>query len=228
LGDLKRMTQFKEKSKEHPEYVNAGLLNYPLLMAADILLYQTDLVPVGKDQEQHVELTREIARRFNQRFGKTFKEPGVLLSKAGQKIMSLQNPKKKMAKTGDPKSCIELFDEPEIIGKKIMAAVTDLGKEMKYDPIKKPGVSNLLRIYSLVSGKSIPELEKEFRGEGYAEFKKALTELLINSLKPFREKRKELLKREGYLKEILENGADKARKIAGLTMTEVRKKMGLS
>lgn len=227
LGDLKRMTQFKEKSKEHPEYVNAGLLNYPLLMAADILLYQTDLVPVGKDQEQHVELAREIARKFNRKFGKTFKEPGVLLSKAGQKIMSLQNPKKKMAKTDDPKSCIELFDEPEIIRKKIMSAVTDLGKEIKYDPIKKPGVSNLLTIYSLVSEESIPELEKEFRGKGYAEFKKALAELLINSLKSFREKRKELLKREGYLKEILENGAEKARKIAGLTMTEVRKKIGL-
>jgi len=154
LGDLKRMTQFKEKSKKHPEYVNAGLLNYPLLMAADILLYKTDLVPVGKDQVQHVELTREIARRFNKMFGKVFKEPKVLLSE-GEKIMSLQNPKKKMSKTDDPKGCILLFDEPEEIEKKIMRAVTDLGKEIKYDPVKKPGISNLLKIYSIFSEKGI-------------------------------------------------------------------------
>ena len=143
LGELKRMTQFKEKSKRHPEYVNAGLLNYPLLMAADILLYQTDLVPVGKDQQQHVELAREIARKFNQKFGKTFKEPKTLLPKIGEKIMSLKNPKKKMSKTDDPEGCIGLFDEPEEIRKKIMSAVTDLGREIKYDLNKKPGISNL-------------------------------------------------------------------------------------
>jgi len=227
LGDLKRMTQFKEKSKENPEYINAGLLNYPLLMAADILLYQTDLVPVGKDQAQHVELTREIARKFNRMFGKTFKEPRVLLSKFGQKIMSLKDPKKKMSKTGDPRGCIELFDEPEIIRKKIMAAVTDLGKEIKYDPIKKPGISNLLTIYSLFSGKSIPDLEKEFKNKGYEEFKKNLTEILIESLKPLREKRGKLLKKEVYVKEILEKGAERARKIAQLTMRDARKKLGL-
>jgi len=228
LGELKRMTQLKERSKEHPEYINAGLLNYPLLMAADILLYQTDLVPVGIDQKQHVELTREIARKFNRTFGKAFKEPEVLLSKFGQKIMSLQDLKKKMSKTGDPRGCIELFDEPEIIKKKIMSAITDLGKEIKYDPIKKPGISNLLTIYSLFSGKSIPELEKEFKGKGYEEFKKNLAEVLINSLKPLREKRKKLLKREVYVKKILEKGVERARKIAQLTMEEVRKKMGLS
>jgi len=227
LGDLKRMTQFKEKSKEHPEYINAGLLNYPLLMAADILLYQTDLVPVGIDQKQHVELAREIARKFNRKFGKTFKEPEVLLSKFGQKIMSLENPKKKMSKTGDPRGCIELFDEPEIIKKKIMSAVTDLGKEIKYDPIKKPGISNLLTIYSFFSGKSISQLEKEFKSKGYEEFKKNLAEILINSLKPFREKRKELLKRGDYLKGVLKKGAEKAKKLAKLTMAEVRKKIGL-
>ena len=227
LGDLKRMTQFKEKSKENPEYINAGLLNYPLLMAADILLYQTDLVPVGIDQKQHVELTREIARKFNRMFGKTFKEPEVLLSKFGQKIMSLQDPKKKMSKTGDPRGCIELFDEPEIIKKKIMSAVTDLGKEIKYDPIKKPGISNLLTIYSLFSGKSISQLEKEFKDQGYEEFKKSLIEILIKSLKPLREKRKELLKKEVLIKEILEKGAKRARIIAQLTMQDVRKKIGL-
>jgi tryptophanyl-tRNA synthetase len=226
LGDLKRMTQFKEKSKKHPEYVNAGLLNYPLLMAADILLYKTDLVPVGKDQVQHVELTREIARRFNKMFGKVFKEPKVLLSE-GEKIMSLQNPKKKMSKTDDPKGCILLFDEPEEIEKKIMRAVTDLGREIKYDPAKKPGISNLLKIYSIFSEKPIKELEEKYKGKGYEEFKRDLAKLLIEKLEIFRKKKKELEKREVYLKEILKRGAERAKKIAKLTMKEVREKMGL-
>ena len=226
LGDLKRMTQFKEKSKKHPEYINAGLLNYPLLMAADILLYKTDLVPVGKDQVQHVELTREIARRFNKMFGKVFKEPKVLLSE-GEKIMSLQNPKKKMSKTDDPKGCILLFDEPEEIEKKIMRAVTDIGREIKYDPVKKPGISNLLKIYSIFSEKPIKELEKKYERKGYEEFKKDLTKLLIKKLEIFRKKKKELEKRRVYLKEILKRGAERAEKIAKLTMKEVREKMGL-
>jgi len=174
LGELKRMTQFKEKSKKQPEYVNAGLLNYPLLMAADILLYKTDLVPVGIDQEQHVELTRKIARKFNKMCGGVFKMPEALLPKVGQKIMSLQNPKKKMSKTDDPLGCVGLFDEPEEIKKKIMSAVTDLGRIIKYDPLKKPGISNLLTIYSLFSGKKIKDLEKNFKGRGYEEFKKGL------------------------------------------------------
>ncbi|MBZ9569673.1 tryptophan--tRNA ligase [Patescibacteria group bacterium] len=227
LGELKRMTQFKEKIRKHPEYINASLLNYPLLMAADILLYQTDLVPVGKDQQQHVELTREIARRFNRKFGKVFKEAKVLLPKMGARIMSLQDPRKKMSKTDDPKEYIELFAKPTEIRKKIMAAVTDPGKEIKYNPTKKPGISNLLTIFSLFSGKSIKELEKEFKGKGYERFKKSLVKLLINSLEPFRRKRKELLSREVYIKEILQKGARRARIIAQSTMQEVRKKMGL-
>jgi tryptophanyl-tRNA synthetase len=226
LGDLKRMTQFKEKSKKHPEYVNAGLLNYPLLMAADILLYKTDLVPVGRDQLQHVELTREIARRFNKMFGKVFKEPKCFLPKVGEKIMSLQNPKKKMSKTDDPSGCLLLFDEPEVIEKKIISAVTDSGKEIVFDRKRKPGISNLLTIYSLFSGKSIKELEKKFKKSGYESFKKELARLLISSLEPFRRKRKELLKREIYLKEILKKGAERARIIAQSTMKEVRQKMG--
>ena len=227
LGELKRMTQFKEKSKKHPEYVNAGLLNYPLLMAADILLYKTDSVPVGIDQEQHVELAREIARKFNKMFGEVFKEPKVLLPKIGQKIMSLQNPKKKMSKTDDPAGCIGLFDEPEEIKKKIMSAVTDLGRIIKDDPLKKPGISNLLTIYSLFSGKKIKDLEKNFKGRGYEEFKKSLTKLLIETLGPLRKKRKELLSREVYVKEILEQGRKRAQVIAQSTMAEVKKKMGL-
>ena len=227
LGELKRMTQFKEKSKKQPEYVNAGLLNYPLLMAADILLYKTDLVPVGIDQEQHVELTREIARKFNKMFGEVFKMPEALLPKVGQKIMSLQNPKKKMSKTDDPLGCVGLFDEPEEIKKKIMSAVTDLGRIIKYDPIKKPGISNLLTIYSLFSGKKIESLEKNFKGRGYEEFKKGLSQLLIETLEPLRKKRKELLQREVYVKEILEQGRKRAQVIAQSTLQEVKKKMGL-
>jgi len=227
LGELQRMTQFKEKSKKHPEYVNAGLLNYPLLMAADILLYQTEAVPVGKDQQQHVELTREIARRFNKKFGITFKEPGTLLPKIGEKIMSLQNPNKKMSKTDDPRGCIGLFDTPDQIKEKVMKAVTDTGKTIKYNPKLKPGISNLLTIYSLFSGKPIKEVEKKFKGKGYAELKKQLTELLISKLEVFRRKRKELLTREVYVKEILNQGVKRARVIAQSTMTEVRKKTGL-
>ena len=227
LGELERMTQFKEKSRKHPEYVNAGILNYPVLMASDILLYQTELVPVGKDQEQHVELARTIARKFNQKFGQTFKEPKSLLPKTGAKIMSLQSPKKKMSKTDNAQGCIELFEEPEIIKKKIMTAVTDSGKQIKYDPKKKPGISNLLTIYSLFSGKSIKELEKKFKKASYEKLKKALAEQLTVSLEPYRRKRKELLSREVYIREILEQGRKRAQTIASSTMKDVRQKMGL-
>lgn len=228
VGDLQRMTQFKEKSAQHKKYINAGLLNYPVLMASDILLYQTDLVPVGKDQAQHVELAREIARRFNKKFGKTFRIPEALVPNLGAKIMSLQNPQKKMSKTDDPAGCIELFDGPEIIKKKVMASVTDSGGEIRYSINSKPGISNLLTIYSLFSGKSIKELEKEFRNRGYQEFKENLAQLLIKKLEPFRKKKKELDSRPEHLKKILEEGREKASSIAQKTMLEVRSKMGLA
>lgn len=227
LGELQRMTQFKEKSKKHKEYINAGLLNYPILMASDILLYQTDLVPVGKDQEQHVELTRSLAKKFNQKFGQTLKEPETLLAQKGAKIMSLSDPKKKMSKTDNPQGCLGLFEEPEEIQKKIMSSVTDTGKQIKYDEVKKPGVSNLLTIYSLFSDKEIKDLEKKFKGRGYAELKKSLAQLLIEKLEPFRKKKKELEMREVYVKEILEQGRRKAQVLAQSTIHEVRTKMGL-
>lgn len=227
LGELKRMTQFKEKSKKHPEYINAGLLNYPLLMVSDILLYQTELVPVGKDQQQHVELSREIARDFNKRFGEVFKITKILLPEMGARIMSLQNPRKKMSKTDDPRGCIGLFDEPEDIERKIKTAVTDPGKVIKYDPGRKPGISNLLTIYSLFSGKKINEVEKKFKGKGYEEFKKSLAKVLIDSMEPFRRKRKELLSREVYVREVLNQGKKRAQVIAQSTLQEVKKKMGL-
>jgi len=227
LGDLQRMTQFKEKAKKHPEYINAGLLNYPILMAADILLYKTDLVPVGKDQQQHVELTREIARRFNKKFGEVFKEPALLLPKMGKKIMSLQSPNKKMSKTDDSSTFIGLFDEPETIKSKIAKAVTDSGKTIKYDPKSKPGISNLLTIYSLIGDVPIKDIEKKFKGKNYAQFKKELADLLIDKLGIFRRRKKELLTREVYIKEILTQGRKKAQIIAQSTIQEVKNKMGL-
>jgi len=227
VGDLTRMTQYKEKAKKFKQNLNAGLLNYPILMAADILLYQTDLVPVGEDQKQHVELARTIAKKFNQKFGPAFKIPEVKLPKIGARIMNLQQPTKKMSKTDKPESYLGLFDEPEEIKAKISKAVTDTGRVIKYNPKAKPGISNLLTIYSLFSGKSIKELEKKFKGKGYAEFKKSLAELLIDSLEPFRRKRKELLTREVYVKEILNQGAKRAQVIAQSTLENVKKKMGL-
>ncbi len=227
LGELQRMTQFKEKSKKHPGYVNAGLLNYPVLMAADILLYKTDEVPVGEDQKQHVELTRTIAQRFNKKFGKTFVLPQALVSKTGARIMSLQEPNSKMSKTGNPAGCINLFDEAKVIRKKVMSAVTDTGKEIIYQPDKKPGISNLLTIYSLFSGMNLKGLEEKFRGRGYSEFKKELAELVVSSLEPMHQKRKELLTREVYVREIIKAGSRKASMIAESTIQEVKEKMGL-
>jgi len=226
LGELERMTQYKDKSKQFKDSINAGLLNYPILQAADILLYQIDSVPVGEDQRQHLELTKNLARKFNQKYGKAFKVPEALMLETGAKIMALDNPKKKMSKS-QPETCLFLFDEPEAIKKKIMSAVTDTGKAVKYDPEKKPGISNLLAIYSLISRKPISEIEKKFKDKGYGDFKKSLAELLIVNLEPFRRKKKELLTREVYVKEILERGRKRAQIIAQATMQDVRKKMGL-
>lgn len=227
VGGLQRMTQFKEKAREHKKDVNIGLLDYPVLMAADILLYKADSIPVGKDQMQHIELTRTIARKFNQRFGKTFDLPKGIMPKMGAKIMSLADPSKKMAKSLGPQHYLALSDTPAMLRQKIMSAVTDPGKEIKYNLARKPGISNLLTIYSLFSGKPIKELEKEFAGKGYAEFKKSLVAILIKSLGPFQKKKKELQKRESYIQEILEKGAKKAQTIASSTIQEVKQKMGL-
>jgi tryptophanyl-tRNA synthetase len=227
VGDLTRMTQYKEKSKKYEKNLNAGLLNYPILMAADILLYQTEIVPVGEDQLQHVELARTIARRFNQRFGETFKIPEAQLPEMGAKIMSLSQPEKKMSKSDPQDSYIGLFDEPEQIKAKIARAVTDTGKAIKYNPEQKPGVSNLLTIYSLFSDLTIKEVEKKFQKKGYADLKKQLAELLILKLEPFLRKKKELLQREVYVKEILKQGSRRAQVIAQTTIQDVKSKMGL-
>ncbi|MEK7104127.1 MAG: tryptophan--tRNA ligase, partial [Patescibacteria group bacterium] len=202
FGDLQRMTQFKDKSKKFQGNVSAGLLNYPVLMAGDILLYQTDLVPVGEDQKQHVELARAIAKKFNTKFGETFKIPTVSVLKIGAKIMSLTEPIKKMSKSDPEPSRISLFDTPEQIKKKISSATTDSGKEIKFNPKEKPGISNLLTIYSLFSDKPIKDLEKEFQGNGYAPFKSALANLLIEKLEPFRNKKSELDKNPELIEKI--------------------------
>jgi len=227
IGDLQRMTQFKEKSAKHIKNVCAGLLNYPVLMAADILLYQTEVVPVGQDQKQHVELAREIARRFNARFGNTFTLPQARIMKIGAKIMSLTEPTKKMSKSDKPETCIGLFDTPEQIKKKIASATTDSGQEIKYNPNEKPGISNLLTIHSLLSNKTIKDLENEFTGQNYQTFKQKLAELLIENLEPFRNKKSEFEKNPAIIDKILANGASRAEKIAQETMEKVRLAMGL-
>jgi tryptophanyl-tRNA synthetase len=224
LGELQRMTQFKDKSKKHKKYINAGLLNYPILMASDILLYDADIVPVGKDQTQHVELTRNIAQKFNKKYGKTFTLPESLISKKGAIIYSLQEIDKKMSKTGDPKGCIGIFDKPEEIKKKIMSAQTDSENEIRFDLTKKKGISNLLNIYSLFSKKTIKEIENDFVNKGYNDFKKSLAELLIDKLKTIQENK--IPKEE--IKKILNAGAKKAEARAEEKMKVVRKRMGLS
>ncbi len=226
LGELERMTQFKEKAKEQKE-VNVGLLTYPVLQAADILLYQTEYVPVGKDQEQHIEISRALARKFNTKFGDTFKEPQALIPKVGAKIMSLIDPSKKMSKSHGSESYIALFDSNEEIRRKIKTAVTDSGKEIKYDEKNKPAISNLLTIYQLFSRRPMKEIENKYEGKGYAEFKKDLANVIIEYLKPLRKKREELEKNPDYIKNVLEQGKKRAQEIASRTMKKVKKATGL-
>jgi tryptophanyl-tRNA synthetase len=228
IPELERMTQFKEKSKEYRKEVNVGLFNYPVLMAADILLYQTDIVPVGEDQKQHIELTQVLARRFNRNFGQAFKIPQSLIKKESGRIMGLDNPLKKMSKSSKSSlNYISLDDSPELIREKIKKAVTDSGKEIKKLP-QKPAISNLLNIYSLVTNKTVPAIEREFEGKGYNKFKENLTEKLINFLKPFQSiKDSYYLHRRDYLTGILEDGKKKAGEIAQKTMRDVRKRVGL-
>ena len=227
LSELERMTQFKDKAKKQHTNVNAGLLTYPTLMAADSLLYKTQVVPVVKDQTQHLELTRTIAKKFNSTYGKVFPEPETLLVKEGAKIMSLAQPLKKMSKSDAPESSIGIFEDPASIQKKIQRAMTDAGKEIVYNPAKKPGISNLLTIYSLFSDESLSQAEKRFKGKEYSVFKKALADLLVKKLEPLRKKKEELDSRELYVQEILHQGEQRARSIAQATMQEVREKIGL-
>ncbi|GAB7388366.1 tryptophan--tRNA ligase [Bacillaceae bacterium] len=226
IGELERMTQYKDKAKGK-EVVTAGLFTYPTLMAADILLYRTTHVPVGEDQKQHLELTRDLAERFNNRFGETFVIPEPLIPKVGGRIMSLDDPTKKMSKSNpNPNSYIALLDEPKLIEKKIKRAVTDSENEIRYDVENKPGISNLLTIYSLCARMEIPEIEAKYRGVGYGQFKKDLAEVVISHLEPIQQRYRELVG-SPELDRILREGADKAREKAAKTLREVQEKMGL-
>ncbi|KKR03851.1 MAG: Tryptophan-tRNA ligase [Parcubacteria group bacterium GW2011_GWF2_39_13b] len=229
ISEMERMTQFKDKSRENKLSINMGLFDYPVLMAADILLYNTDIVPVGEDQKQHVELARTLARRFNQQFGETFKIPESKVEKEGARIMGLDDPTKKMSKSASsPFNYIALTDAPGIIRDKIKKAVTDSGNEIKYNIQEKPAISNLLAIFSLVTGKTIPQLEKKYASHAsYIEFKKDLAEAIVVFLSPFQEKYNELMAKPEYLNEILESGAQKAREISRQKLENVKEKIGL-
>ncbi|KKB43217.1 Tryptophanyl-tRNA synthetase [Bacillus thermotolerans] len=226
IGELERMTQFKDKSAGK-EAVSAGLLTYPPLMAADILLYSAHLVPVGEDQKQHLELTRDLAERFNRKYNDIFTIPDVRIPKEGARVMSLQDPSKKMSKS-DPntKAFISLLDEPKQIEKKIKSAVTDSEGKVRFDKEEKPGVSNLLSIYSVLSGKTIPEIEQHFEGKGYGEFKSELAEVVINHLEPIQKRYYELIESE-ELDQILDRGAEKANFAASKMVKKMENAMGL-
>ncbi|MGY0373106.1 tryptophan--tRNA ligase [Clostridium sp. JNZ J1-5] len=226
MGELGRMTQYKDKSQKYGNNIIAGLFNYPVLMAADILLYQADLVPVGKDQKQHLELTRDIAERFNSAYSPTFKIPDPYIPKEGAKIMDLQDPTKKMSKSSDnPNSYIFIMDTPEVIRKKISRAVTDSLGTVKYSD-DQPGVKNLMTILSVIKGITFEEIERRYEGQGYAQFKQDVAEAIVEELSPIQEKVKELTSNKEYLESIYKKGAEKANYIANKTLRKMQKKIG--
>lgn len=228
MGELSRMTQFKDKSEKHADNINAGLFTYPVLMAADILLYQADYVPVGVDQMQHLEITRDIAERFNKLYGKTFVIPEVYLGKVSSKIMGLQDPTAKMSKSAtNLNDVIFLEDEPDLILKKFKKAVTDSENKVQYNPENKSGVSNLMQIYSSATGSTLKEIEKEFEGSGYGDFKTKVAEAVISKLEPIQNKYNDLLNNQGYLEEIYTRGAEKARELASKTLKDVKERIGI-
>ena len=222
------MTQFKDKSAKHADNINAGLFTYPALMAADILLYKADLVPVGEDQRQHLEMTRDLAERFNKIYGKTFVVPEAYVRKESARIMGLQDPESKMSKSStNPNDVIFIEDEPEVIIKKFKKAVTDSENRVKFDPENKPGVSNLMQIYSAITGKTMDDIEKEFEGKGYGDFKMTVANSVVEKLKPVQGKYKELLQNKEYLEKIYTRGAENATKLASKTLREVKDKIGI-
>ncbi len=226
MGELSRMTQFKEKSQRHLENINAGLFTYPVLQAADILLYQTDIVPIGEDQRQHLEICRDIAQRFNAIYGDVFTIPEARIPKNGARIMSLQNPDKKMSKSDDDNnSIINILDEPTVILNKIKRAVTDSDNEVRYTP-EKPGISNLINIYASVTGLSVSEIEAKFTGVGYGTFKKEVGEAVVDVLSPVQNRFKSLSENKDYVNGIIAEGAKKAEAIADKTLAKVKKKLG--
>ena len=226
IGELERMTQFKDKSRKNEDNINAGLLTYPVLMAADILLFRSDVVPVGKDQKQHLELARDIAIRFNNRFGETFVVPEPYIPKQGAKITSLQNPTEKMSKSDpDANATVSIIDPPDAIMRKFKRAVTDSDNRIVFSE-EKPGISNLLTIYSAFSGVSIEEAEARFEGKGYGDFKLAVGEAVVDALAPIQKKYHDYLADKAELERIMKEGAEKAHRIAARTMQKVKRKIG--
>ncbi|SHH11671.1 tryptophan--tRNA ligase [Tepidibacter thalassicus] len=226
MGELNRMTQFKDKSKKSEANLNSALFTYPTLMAADILLYQADFVPVGDDQKQHLELARNLAQRFNNRYSETFKIPEPYISKVGARIMSLQEPTKKMSKSDENENAyIGMVDDPDSIFRKVKRAVTDSIGVVRYSD-EQPGIKNLIDIYSKLSKKTVQEIETMYEGKGYGEFKNDLAEVIIESLRPVREKYNDLLKNKDYLENIYAQGANKAEAVARKTLRKVYKKVG--
>ena len=227
FGELGRMTQFKDKSAKNAENINAGLFDYPVLMAADILLYQADLVPVGDDQRQHVELTRDIAERFNGVYGDVFRIPQTFNPKVGARIMSLTSPENKMSKSDkDPGGCIYIMQKPEDIMRSFKRAVTDSETCVRYDPVNKKGISNLMQIYSVATGKSFETIESEFTGRGYGEFKPAVGEAVVEMLRPIREEATRLMADKAYLESGYREGAERAAHTAARTLRKAQKKVG--
>jgi tryptophanyl-tRNA synthetase len=226
MSELERMTQFKDKARKQQENIGVGYFDYPVLMASDILLYQTDLVPVGEDQKQHLELTRDIAIRFNRDYGNTFRVPDPFIPKVGARIMSLADPSKKMSKSDEESEagCVMLLDDADAVRRKFKRAVTDSGTEIRFDE-SRPAINNLLTIYHLLTEKSDSEIEEHFRGKGYAKLKEELADVTIEFLKPFQERVKRI--DDGKLNAILERGATRAQAIAGKTLSEAKTNMGL-
>lgn len=226
FGELSRMTQFKDKSAQHSDNINAGLFTYPCLMAADILLYNADVVPVGADQKQHLEITRDIAQRFNGIYGNVFTVPDAYIPKNGARVMSLQDPTKKMSKSDpNPKGTVYLTDTPDVIMKKFKSAVTDSEMCVRYAD-GKDGINNLMTVYSAVTSKSFEEIEKEFQGRGYGDFKKAVGEAVVAELAPVQEKYNRLIADKAYIKECQQKGAERALRISQRTLDKAMKKIG--
>jgi tryptophanyl-tRNA synthetase len=227
-GQLARMTQFKEKAEDE-EFVSAGLFTYPILMAGDILLYETDIVPIGDDQRQHLELARDVAQRFNHRFGETFVIPEGVFPDTGGRVMNLQEPDVKMSKSrGAPQGTVLMLDSPETIRKKVKTAVTDSGTDVRYDPEQKAGISNLIELMSVVTGESIPEIEARYDGSGYGRFKEEVAEAIVTVLTPIRSRYEELRADEAELSRLLALGAEKARATSRPTLETMYKRMGFA
>ena len=228
MGEMSRMTQFKDKSAKHADNINCGLFTYPVLMAADILLYQTDLVPIGADQKQHLEIARDIAARFDALYGDVFVIPEGYFPKVGARVMSLQEPTRKMSKSDPEETYIAILDKPEIIRKKLRRAVTDCDNTVVFDPENKPGIANLMSIMAALTGRGMDDISAEYSGQGYGKFKDAVADCVIATLEPIQNEYERISADKAYLQQVMESGRDRAGAIAHRTMLKVRKKLGIA